>query len=43
MVMPGIVKFFMIAIVATILSFLATYLLRLIPGVKTFPNIAYRV
>lgn len=34
MVMPGIVKFFMIAIVATVLSFLTTYLLRLIPGVK---------
>ena len=34
MVMPGIVKFLMIAIVATVLSFVLTYLLRLIPGVK---------
>ena len=34
LVMPGIVKFFMIAITATVLSFVLTYLLRLIPGVK---------
>ena len=33
-VLPGIIKFFMIAIIASILSFLLTYLLRLIPGVK---------
>jgi peptidoglycan/LPS O-acetylase OafA/YrhL len=33
-VLPGIVKFFLIATIASILSFLFTYLLRLIPGVK---------
>ena len=33
-VLPGIVKFFLIAIIATILSFLVTWLLRMIPGVK---------
>lgn len=32
--LPGIVKFFIIGIVASIISFVVTYLLRLIPGVK---------
>ena len=32
--LPGIVKFFIIGIVASIISFVITYLLRLIPGVK---------
>ncbi len=32
--LPGIVKFFMIAIVTTALSFGITYLIRLIPGLK---------
>lgn len=34
LLLPGIVKFFLIATIASILSFLLTYLLRLIPGVK---------
>jgi len=34
MVLPGIVKFFIIGTIASILSFLFTNLLRLIPGVK---------
>ena len=34
LVLPGIVKFFIIGIVASIISFVITYLLRLIPGVK---------
>lgn len=34
LVLPGIVKFFMIAILASALSFILTYLIRLIPGVK---------
>lgn len=34
MVLPGIVKFFLIAIVASILSFLFTWLIRMIPGVR---------
>ena len=33
-VMPGIAKFFMIGTIACCLSFLFTYLIRLIPGVK---------
>lgn len=32
--LPGIVKFFIIGIVASVISFVVTYLLRLIPGVK---------
>lgn len=32
--LPGIVKFFIIGVVASIISFVITYLLRLIPGVK---------
>ncbi|MBO4785584.1 MAG: hypothetical protein J5510_00770, partial [Prevotella sp.] len=34
LVLPGIVKFFLIGTLATILSFVLTYLIRLIPGVK---------
>ena len=34
LVLPGIVKFFIIGIVASVISFIVTYLLRLIPGVK---------
>lgn len=34
LVMSGIVKFFLIGTLATILSFVLTYLIRLIPGVK---------
>ena len=34
LVLPGIVKFFIIGIVASVISFVVTYLLRLIPGVK---------
>jgi len=34
LLLPGIVKFFLIATIASIISFLLTYLLRLIPGVK---------
>lgn len=32
--LPGIVKFFIIGSVASVISFIVTYLLRLIPGVK---------
>ena len=34
LVLPGIVKFFIIGSVASVISFIVTYLLRLIPGVK---------
>lgn len=34
LVLPGIVKFFLIGALATVLSFVLTYLLRLTPGVK---------
>ena len=33
-ILPGIVKFFIIGSVASVISFIVTYLLRLIPGVK---------